>query len=62
MAVKDKIAVKVFLSPEANEVLDRNKDKNGVTKSHTVEDLIMDVLAPELEGGPERQPGDNKAA
>lgn len=54
MGIKNKIAVKVFLSPEANDALDRNKEQNGQTKSFTVEDLIMDVLAPELEDRPER--------
>ena len=48
MAVKDKGQVKLFLTPGAHDALKKHKELTGEAMSTAVEDLIQEVLIPEL--------------
>lgn len=48
MSVKNKVQVKLFLTPEAHDALKKHKELTGEAMSMAVENLIQEVLIPEL--------------
>lgn len=48
MAAQGKVQVKVYLPERARDVLKENAEVNGVSMSKAVEDLVLEVLEPEL--------------
>lgn len=62
MAVKNKGQVKLFLTPKAHDALKKHKELTGEAMSTAVEDLIQEVLIPELRRkAPELDFGDQGA-
>lgn len=48
MAAKGKIQVKLFLTPKAHEILKKGKELTGDSMSVQVEEVIAQVIEPEL--------------
>lgn len=51
MAAKGKVQVKLYLTPEALAVIRQAAQAEGKTNSVVVEELVFDVLEPELKKG-----------
>lgn len=51
MAAKGKVQVKLYLTPEAHDVLRRASAATKKSHSVVVEELVFDVLEPELKKG-----------
>jgi post-segregation antitoxin (ccd killing protein) len=53
MPTEPRVQLKLYVSEEAREIVRRHARARGVSQSATVETVIQEVLAPELERAPE---------